>query len=518
MALTNKRRLFYLLGASIVALWLVMVALLIRKTHFREVDQVAGTPIQAEIESVEPFQHDWMEIYLKGKKVGFSETKVSPLGEDQLVEEKMVLALNLMGQPSVMRMATRAVVDKGFLLKQFRMVIDSGVVRFSVSGKVEENRMVVKMGEGDQKKDHLIPLAGPLTIGAGILGFFKGRALGIGDEFRFTFFDPSILSHKEMLIKVTDKTVIPVNGREYPAFRLETKAWGQTLVFWLDEEGVLLKEEGFMGLTLVRSDKDRAPFDVDGLAGADFYDAAAIPVKQTLKRPREINYLKVKVAGLLDTGFNLAVLNEGRQKLKEDMLEILQESVPSSTPSKLSKADMAPHMKPFIFPGINVQSDDSTLVEKTREIAGSETDLRVVARKLMGWVYENVEKRPVVSVPDALTVLETKVGDCNEHAVLLTAFLRAAGIPARECVGIVYTDHRFFYHAWTEAYLGHWISMDATLNQMPTDATHILLVHGGLDKQAELMALMGKLKLDIVEYAYDSVDQSFQKVQIPPGR
>jgi len=211
-------------------------------------------------------------------------------------------------------------------------------------------------------------------------------------------------------------------------------------------------------------------------------------------------------------------LNEGRQKLKEDMLEILQESVPSSTPSKLSKADMVPHMKPFIFPGINVQSDDSTLVEKTREIAGSETDLRVVARKLMGWVYENVEKRPVVSVPDALTVLETKVGDCNEHAVLLTAFLRAAGIPARECVGIVYTDHRFFYHAWTEAYLGHWISMDATLNQMPTDATHILLVHGGLDKQAELMALMGKLKLDIVEYAYDSVDQSFQKVQIPPGR
>ena len=518
MALINKRKLFYLLGASIVALWLVMVALLIRKTHFHEVDQVAGIPIQAELESAERFQHDWMEIYLKGKKVGFSETRASPLGRDQLIEEKMVLALNLMGQPSVMRMTTRAVVDKGFLLKQFRLVIDSGVVRFRVSGKVEANRMVVEVGEGDRKREHLIPLAGPLTIGAGLPGFFKGRPLGIGDEFRFTFFDPSILSHKEMLIKVTDKTVISVNDRDYPAFRLETKVWGQTLVFWLDEEGVLLKEEGFMGLTLVRSDKDRAPFYVDGSAGADFYDAAAIPVKQTLNRPREINYLKVKVAGLRDTGFNLSVLNEGRQKLKEDMLEIIQESAPSSAPSKLSEADITPNMKPFILPGINVQSDNSALVEKTREIAGSETDFRVVARKLMGWVYENVEKRPVVSVPDALTVLETKVGDCNEHAVLLTALLRAAGIPGRECVGIVYTDHRFFYHAWTEAYLGHWISMDATLNQMPTDATHIKLVHGGLEKQAELMALMGKLQLDIVDYTYDSVDQSFQKVQIPPGR
>ena len=518
MALINKRKLFYFLGASIVALWLVMVALLIRKTHFHEVDQVAGIPIQAELESVEPFQHDWMEIYLKGKKVGFSETRASPLGRDRLVEEKMVLALNLMGQPSVMRMTTRAVVDKVFALKQFRLVIDSGVVRFRVSGKVEANRMVVEVGEGDRKRDHLIPLAGPLTIGAALPGFFKGRDLGIGDEFRFTFFDPSILSHKEMLIKVTDKTVISVNDRDYPAFRLETKVWGQTLVFWLDEEGVLLKEEGFMGLTLVRSDKDRAPFDVDGSAGADFYDAAAIPVKQTLKRPREINYLKVKIAGLRDTGFNLAMLNEGRQKLKGDMLEILQESASQSAPSKLSEADITPNMKPFILPGINVQSDNSALVEKTKEIVGSETDFRVVARKLMGWVYENVEKRPVVSVPDALAVLETKVGDCNEHAVLLTALLRAAGIPARECVGIVYTDHRFFYHAWTEAYLGHWISMDATLNQMPTDATHIKLVHGGLDRQAELMALMGKLQLDIVDYTYDSVDQSFQKVQIPPGR
>jgi hypothetical protein len=518
MALINKRKLFYLLGAGIVAFWLVMVALLIRKTHFHEVDQVAGTPIQAELESVERFQHDWMEIYLKGKKVGFSETKVSPLGGDQLIQEKMVLALNLMGQPSVVRMTTRAVVDKGFLLKRFRLVIDSGVVRFRVSGKVEENRMVVEVGEGDRKRDHLIPLAGPLTIGAGLPGFFKGCALGIGDAFRFTFFDPSILSHKEMLIKVTGKTVISVDGREYPAFRLETEVWGQTLVFWLDEEGVLLKEEGFMGLTLVRSDKDRAPFDVEGSAGVDFYDAAAIPVKQTLKRPREINYLKVKVAGLQGTGFNLSVLNEGRQKLRKNMLEIHQESLPSSALSKRLKADMAPHMKPFMLPGINIQSDDRALVEKIGEIVGSETDRRVVARKLMGWVYENVEKRPVVSVPDALAVLETRVGDCNEHAVLLTALLRAAGIPARECVGIVYTDHRFFYHAWTEAYLGHWISMDATLNQMPTDATHIKLVHGGLEKQAELMALMGKLQMDVVDYTYDSVDQSFQKVQNTPGR
>ncbi len=519
MTLINKRNLFYFLGASVVVFWIVMVVLLIRKTHFHENDLATDIPVSVGLKPAEGSQHDWMEIYLKGKKVGFSETRVSPLGKDRLIEEKMVLVLNLMGQPSVMYMASRAVVDKGFALKEFRVKIRSGVVDFRVSGKVEENRLEVAVGEGDRKRTHVIPLAGPLVIGSSIPEFFKGRSLAIGDVFRFTIFDPSTLSHKEMATQVVVKTVIPINDRECSVFRLETKVWGQTLVFWLDEGGALMKEEGFMGLTLLRSDGERAPLNVDGSGGADFYAMAAIPVTQNLLCPREIAYLKLKVMGFQGTGFDETVLNEGRQRLRQDMLEVSQEKGLDDSFSEASKAGMPQDVKPFLLPGINIQSDDKALMEKARQIAGEDRkDLPQTARKLMAWVYENVEKRPVLSVPDALAVLKTGVGDCNEHAVLLTALLRAEGIPARECVGVVYTDHRFFYHAWTEAYLGRWISMDATLNQMPTDATHIKLVHGGLDKQAELMALMGKLQLDIVDYAYDSVDQSDQEIQVPVRR
>jgi transglutaminase-like putative cysteine protease len=143
----------------------------------------------------------------------------------------------------------------------------------------------------------------------------------------------------------------------------------------------------------------------------------------------------------------------------------------------------------------------------------------------MNWVYRNIEKRPVMTVPGALEVLKTRVGDCNEHAVLLTALLRASGIPARLCVGLVYSRGQFFYHAWTEAYVGvrsngtppvpagtarefgapqdGWISLDATLNQMPVDPTHIKLAQGGLDKQVGIIGLVGKLQLEIVELRYD---------------
>ena len=123
-------------------------------------------------------------------------------------------------------------------------------------------------------------------------------------------------------------------------------------------------------------------------------------------------------------------------------------------------------------------------------------------------MYSNLDKRPVISVPSALEVLETRVGDCNEHATLLTALLRASGIPARLSIGLVYNRNKFFYHAWTEAYVGEWISMDATFNQMPADVSHVRLMRGNLDKQVEIMGLIGKLKFEVIDFEYDRGNRS----------
>ena len=148
-----------------------------------------------------------------------------------------------------------------------------------------------------------------------------------------------------------------------------------------------------MGLTLIRSDKERAPRNVAGSEGPDFYDMAAVHVKQTLKNPRKINYLKLKLAGLQGTGFDEAILNEGRQRLRQDILEIFQEVGPDHVLSEASNAVMTPAVKSFLLPGINIQSNDKNLMAKAQQIAGDIKDPEAAARKLMGWVYENVEKR-----------------------------------------------------------------------------------------------------------------------------
>jgi hypothetical protein len=45
--------------------------------------------------------------------------------------------------------------------------------------------------------------------------------------------------------------------------------------------------------------------------------------------------------------------------------------------------------------------------------------------------------------------------------------------------------------------------MDATLNQMPVDATHIKLVEGGLRRQVGIIGLIGKIGLKVIDYGYD---------------
>jgi hypothetical protein len=116
------------------------------------------------------------------------------------------------------------------------------------------------------------------------------------------------------------------------------------------------------------------------------------------------------------------------------------------------------------------------------------------------WVHDNLEQTPLVSVPSALDVLATRRGDCTEHALLATALLRAAGIPARVAVGLAHSEGAFGYHAWVEYWHDGWRTMDPTWGQLPADLGHIRLVAGGLQRQVELVELFDNgVTIELVE-------------------
>jgi len=134
------------------------------------------------------------------------------------------------------------------------------------------------------------------------------------------------------------------------------------------------------------------------------------------------------------------------------------------------------------------------------------------ARAIEAFVREHIENKGFgTAFGSAAEVLSSRSGDCSEHAVLMAALARAAGIPSRLVAGLVYHAGGFAYHMWVEVWVGGaWYALDPSLAGRPdggVDATHIKLAdsaaEGGVtaDLSVAIMRSLGGLRVHVVEYA-----------------
>ena len=500
--ITGRWKLFLnLFGGLIILFWLVMIGTLIKKTTSIEVSGDDVLDIGSMV--IETGKREWKDIFLKGKKVGYSINLIKPFDDGYFIQDEIFLKINLMGMGRGLYAITQSMVDKQFFLKSFYFKMSSGIVNSIISGKVDGDQIFIHTGKGKDRRMRRIQLAEPPMISTGMGYLFRTMKISVGDSFRLPFFDPSTMVQKSAVLKVTGKEHLKINRVDYDAFRVETEMWGKPMAFWIDKSGTILKEETFMGLMMIKSSAANAPMNIDGTGGEDFYEMAAVPVDKQLPKVAKLNYLKLKLKGAADTEALRFDWNSGRQKFSHDIMEIKLEKQPFKITYAVPYEGSDHDLSRFLMPEFNIESDAEEIIEKARDIRGDNRNPVFVSRRLLYWVYENIDKKPVVSIPSALEVLRSRVGDCNEHATLLAALLRASGIPARLSIGLVYSRNKFFYHAWTEAFVGEWVTMDATLNQMPTDVSHIRLMHGNLDKQVEIMGFIGKLQCEVLDFGYD---------------
>jgi len=141
---------------------------------------------------------------------------------------------------------------------------------------------------------------------------------------------------------------------------------------------------------------------------------------------------------------------------------------------------------------------------------GSETDPWRKALRIESWVHGDMHKQthPEAFAP-ADQVARTLEGDCTEYAMLTAAMCRAAGVPARAAVGLVYVDSvrgpAFGFHMWTEVWVrGGWMPVDATLGRGYVGATHLKIAdHSWADTRSltpllPAMRLVGKAAVAVV--------------------
>src|SRR5205085_2625796 len=95
----------------------------------------------------------------------------------------------------------------------------------------------------------------------------------------------------------------------------------------------------------------------------------------------------------------------------------------------------------FLKSSANLNSDDPRIKDYTRQAVRQETDPWKKAQLIERWVYYHVELDNSAPFATAGEVARTLRGDCRHKAMLSAALCRAAGVPSRTAVGLIYDDH-----------------------------------------------------------------------------
>ncbi len=441
-------------------------------------------------------KESWMNILQQDKKIGYSLRRFTPEENGFNLFEFTCMRLNTMGMVQDISIHTNAELHSDFSLSSFQFNLRSSMFNFKASGKVEGNKLAIKAGE----QEFEILVENNLYLIAGILDAAWASGLEKNQARTFFVFDPASMGLRPVKITMHGSESMEVMGKKQNTDKVTVDFMGISMTAWIGEDGSVVAEEGFMGIKLIRVSKDEALKDLDLPIEQDVTELFSVVSDVPVKQRDKINLLKLKISGIDDNLF----LNGGRQSLVDGILTVNKEKIPEIIEIPESSE------KKFLRPTPFVQSDHPEIKGKVSEIVLPDDTPFAKAQKIMRWIYENIQKRPVLSVPNALETLRNRMGDCNEHAVLMAAMARAAGIPAQIETGLVYMNGRFYYHAWNVLYLGDWLTVDALMGQMPADVTHIRFIRGEPDKQIDLIKVIGKVKINILEQVCnDKSDKSF---------
>ena len=477
-------------GVAIVLFWCFMNFLLLKR-------QLAAPPPPIALAAVsaitEPLEDSW-GVYFHGEKIGTSNQKITPEPGGYNVQSSSVLRLNLL--ETVQTVASRLDMTAGpeWAMRRFDFQLDANNVRFSARGALAAGKLRVEINSGGERTEVELAMRQPPYLLAALKPYIATQNLEPGTEHLFPTFDPATLSQQLTTVTVEGRERIQIAGKMEPAIRLRQQFKGISVTSWVDGAGRTLKEESPTGLSLVRETAGEAA----AIPGAkslslDLLAQTSVPVSP-IADPARKEFVRLRLSGFVLENFPL---DGGRQRLYRDILEIKREDLAGVRSYKIpaNRERYASYLQPTPF----VQSDHPKIRALARTIVGEERDAVKAAARIKDWVYRELAKEPTVSIPNALEVLRTKKGDCNEHAVLFSALARAAGIPAKTAVGVVYLRGAFYYHAWSEVWLDEWVSLDPVLNQFPADVTHVKFLEGDIDRQVDILQLIGNLKIRVLE-------------------
>lgn len=378
---------------------------------------------------------------------------------------------------------------------------------------ITKNNIVVTTTAGGHSYDRPLSFSGQLLGPDGAKREAVERLHQKGDTFTYQTFSPELVN----VVTVTDKVVEPadsVEGESSPALKVQQSMSGMPapVAMWLDGSGWMLREVMSSPLGDIEALRSNSVASSTPITGAvlpeETFNRSIVTSNIRLPEERLIEKIKLRItsrnpeAGWPDfSADNQTVLEKTRDHV---VLEVRR-----LTPKGGEVRPSAPtgDLKPYLEPNALLQSDDSE-VKRIESSVVQNNDLPWrAALELQRWTAQNMHFDLGIAVVPASEVARNHGGTCFGYSVLLGSLARAAGIPSRVRIGLVYAGGIWGGHAWDEVRIGDaWVPIDSALYAPgPADAARFSVYTGSLEAGSVgnlggLGQVLGNVDIKILEY------------------
>lgn len=463
----------------------------------------------------------WYLIELDGQPAGWIVEREQTRGEILITEAHTRLELSRGTAKTSMELESRFTEDlAGRPLSAWtRQTL--GAMPVESSYEFRDDAVLVRHGGSDLSKAEASPLPLPegewLTPGAADRRV-QGEVARGATQFSTRVLDPSLGLEPvllEWVLEAPEQEVLTDRGSFRVARWRQTSSFapGISTLLFIDSEGDLVRSEtSLMGLSMTQtlSDKESATRKT---ASPEILVQTFVRPDRVIDQPRkarrvvyELDLTEGELPNLPSVGVQQVHRKGGVTRVTVEL---------GSSP-RLPEIDSVQFLRATPF----LQHDDPVLRELLGQALASSpgktehADDRARSEALRDFVARYLVAKDLNTVLGTATeVAKSRSGDCTEHAVLLAALLRGAGIPSRIVSGLVYVDNFageskiFGYHMWTQALVdSRWLDLDATLPGVPFDAAHIAIATSALDpdqsalrEMARVLPLLGRLRIRVVD-------------------
>lgn len=461
---------------------------------------------------LEPEETEWMAVFLDGQRAGHIKNRRVVSNEQVQTSEEFLLRINRSG------VTIEVLTEEGYLetidgepLGFFSKQKISGA-EMSMTGEIRDGMAHVTTISAGSVQDQSFPWPENAVMAE------KSRLLALqagfepGTRYQQNLFVPSSLQFVSASTEVENTERVDLLGTEQDLIKvIETVTLGTTptvMTGWVNQDFTLKKARmSMLGLTFeaIACPEACATGEVEP---ADVFVKALVEVPKRLSysdrsRPVTFSFRPADAASPL----HFASSSEQQVVVDNGIYHVTVS--PGQLPATPSASPAPAVAEGYTGASRWLQIDAPEIHDLVRQARNQATDPLDLMRNFEQFVKDYVsDKNLSVGYASALEVARNRSGDCTEHALLLAAMGRAAGIPTRVATGLAYVEdwlgssNVFVPHAWTQALIGDtWVSFDAALGRF--DSGHVALAYGDGDPAGfyDGVSTLGNLEVSKVSTA-----------------